>query len=104
MGEAQLKASAKKGLVVEPVLARSVSDEQRRGRIVAAMDGLTPGPKDVQMPEGKQWDIRDVAEIIEAKYGYESLTARLKDVTTDLKKLQRGSDLMLCKADFKHHF
>jgi hypothetical protein len=83
--QAQSAASGK-ALIAQPELVRTKSGEKRRGRVVAAMEGLHPGPKEVQMAEEKQWDLKDVAEVISATYGYESLTARLKDITQEMKQ------------------
>jgi len=102
--QAKKATGGNKSLVAMPDVARTRSGAERMSRITAAMEGLAPGLKEVQMAEGKQYDIKDVAQVIEAKYGYESLTARLKDVTSEIRKKVFQGELRLRNLNLQDAF
>lgn len=81
--------------VVAPAPVRSQEEAERKRNLQRALDGLTPGLQDVEMAEGQQHDICNVAEIASASFGYFSLTAAPKDVTEDVRRMLQNGKLRL---------
>ncbi|CAE8659898.1 unnamed protein product [Polarella glacialis] len=65
---------------------RQKEESKMTSSILAAMEGMEAVVKSVSMQEDALWDVPDVAEVLEATFGYESLTARLEDVTAQVSQ------------------
>eukprot|EP00992_Anisonema_acinus_P004566 TRINITY_DN16004_c0_g1_i1.p2 TRINITY_DN16004_c0_g1~~TRINITY_DN16004_c0_g1_i1.p2 ORF type:complete len:162 (-),score=33.01 TRINITY_DN16004_c0_g1_i1:465-950(-) len=72
----------------------AVSAEQARG-LQEALAALESATRTVVMPGHAPWDLTDVAEILEARYGYTSLTATPDDVTEAIRSRHRDGELRL---------
>lgn len=90
--------------VVSPAPIRSPEDAERKRNLQRALNGLTPPLRRVEMTEGHQRDICDVAEVVSASFGYYSITARPHDVTGQVQQMVSNGKLCLRNVDLCRAF
>eukprot|EP00929_Paragymnodinium_shiwhaense_P054678 TRINITY_DN27413_c0_g1_i1.p1 TRINITY_DN27413_c0_g1~~TRINITY_DN27413_c0_g1_i1.p1 ORF type:complete len:1588 (+),score=423.13 TRINITY_DN27413_c0_g1_i1:99-4862(+) len=92
----KLRRKQQQSSQLRPKLVRTSSDLQRSNRMAAAMQDFEASVREVCMKEGAFRDLDNVGELLEAKFGYTSLTASLSDVTEEVKaKYLNGTKLLL---------
>eukprot|EP00438_Fugacium_kawagutii_P019017 Skav234575 [mRNA] locus=scaffold2869:193438:197603:+ [translate_table: standard] len=81
------------GGIVSPFPVRSPEEAERKRNLQRALEGLYPPIEELEMVEGRQYDVCDVAEVLSASFGYTSITARPQDVTQHVRRRLKDGQL-----------